>query len=1012
MRSLRSSASRNGGGFSRCSLSEADVYQELRKSLRSAGEISSTEVSSYRALCGGAWRPRNQAFWRVQYTPWDQPNNPWYVAIVYPVESSCINDCSSASRGPRGRASRLPPKEIFESLLMLAELQYFLWKVREKYGATTIQKSHAHELFFCDDRRKERIDVTALLPDLDVVGWAGNLLRRLQSMENGGHTVPLGCWRVDPEEAYAGDIREWRRELVLTPTEALTVTGHIPKSQLQQHQSDNESDNNELAKRPAVPGQSTRKRKLNNPTSATNNGRKHGECIGEPVLMKEIKPVPVREDGKKDGPVVSESDHTDDEGREPRHPRSLVAISHETRASEIETMRQHQRESESEWVTGQMKQRVATGVDSLTGSDSALPQGQSEGYNSGDLHGQFYQLSLTQAADSHEHDHEHDHAPEVAVTFKHKTDSSDSELERLEVVGRSAKWTTEEKRQTVPLKRRRTQHSPTSTKATSTRSEDDEQGSLSDGNTDGEEFHPVEIEQAPPRRTGRLLRRPKRFHASIHCADIEDGSPVKVKAKTSQRQRQGFVKDGAKQLVVARASDSTESLAQSDVKESNGSEQHTRRSTGSRHVNTDKGDTETCDDSKPLRRSSRPRIPTFREGGCQEELGGEIRHQVEQSSARARRSRSVACGISSEHGRAYLVRIKANRRLMDAKLEAFVAADGLPAREVPPLSDPAQPAPRKYALRDRVARSYLDDLSESGLEESEHSNLLDTGDVISAAARHPAFVLSKSNRLSILNLLSEYDQVSCKRHGSCYSLPSYKNDVSARSAVDSLLDQLEALDEKHPSTEADDKECLEEQQLNNRIARLLAGRRNHEIHTRYKEKEQAEYLANAVRQEQWISKKKAPTMEETEWEQIVDRPIQFEATRTMRRARIHGKERCPCTKTSIRGKASVDDTTECRLCEDTVDVETAPDRSMFPTFYTIDTDAPEFLQKDEDPSGNDDQIKEAEGQEKKATRASKRMQWDSTKRHETIRKLTELKISMDFVESYNEGLLEKQVTGP
>jgi hypothetical protein len=588
------------------------------------------------------------------------------------------------------------------------------------------------------------------------------------------------------------------------------------------------------------------------------------------------------------------------------------------------------------------------------------------------------------------------------VLVKHKPDTSDSELECPEGGGCGAKRTADGKQQEIPLlqaKRRKTVSSPTSTKSTSTKGEDGQQDSLSDEDTDEEEFQLAEAEEAPPRRTARRLLRTKRYGAYI-----EDGSLAEMKAKRPLPQRQGVLKDGAKQLMAG----STPFPAHADLEVSAGDEQGPRRSTRARHVNTEKGDTETNNDSKPLRRSSRSRIPSLRASESQTEIENET-PEVEQASSRARRSRRVASGIGSEHGRAYLVRIKVNGRFTGSKLEAYVATEGLPEREI---QLPSEPAPRKYALRDRVARSYTEDLSESGLEESEHPTSLDTGGDTAAAANHPAFVLSTSNRLSILNLVSEYNEVSFERHGSCYTLPSYRNDASAKSAIDSLLEQLETLDDKHPHTEAGDKESLEEQQLNNRIARILAGRRNHEIHARYKEKEHAEYLANVVRQQQWIRKKRAPTTEEMEWEQIVDRPIQFEATRTMRRARIHGKERCPCAKTSIRGQASVDDAPECRLCDEAEDVETAADRSMFPTFCSIDPDAPEFLQRDEDSSNSDDQKKEAAEQEKKATRASKRMQWDSTKRHETIRKLTELKISMDFVENYNKGLLEKQVTGP
>ena len=275
------------------------------------------------------------------------------------------------------------------------------------------------------------------------------------------------------------------------------------------------------------------------------------------------------------------------------------------------------------------------------------------------------------------------------------------------------------------------------------------------------------------------------------------------------------------------------------------------------------------------------------------------------------------------------------------------------------------------------------------------------------------FFLSTTNRLSSFALASEYSEISCKRYETCFALKPFIDDIDATDAVNSMWYELEELDSKHPLNEEFDEDFASEQQLRNRTARIMQGRRSQEKSIRHKEKEQAELLANRLLQ--LANRKRAPpTIEELEWQQIVDRPLLFQGASTRRSKTISGRDTCPCTRgIATRGgnKEEEEQVPSCRLCSNPDECETTepiPVKNMMPLMRQIDVDAPEFLHRDyaDDPSGDKEDAKGPKVSPA-ATRGSKRTKFDPKKRKETMGKLFEVKASMDFVEQYNAGLLQE-----
>lgn len=372
-----------------------------------------------------------------------------------------------------------------------------------------------------------------------------------------------------------------------------------------------------------------------------------------------------------------------------------------------------------------------------------------------------------------------------------------------------------------------------------------------------------------------------------------------------------------------------------------------------------------------------------------------------------------------------LVRIKVTGEDFVDPLGAVMASEGIPRSPRNPnhsfsSSEPAN----KYSLRVRRAQSYEEDDDDTILEDpvpteagiaSDDSDDEDTPRYVVTP-----FIMNRKNILKVEKLVENYEESCYKRYGTCFSLKNGK-DVSAKTSVDSLQKELEALDRKHPmEEEEDDEDIVAEQQLHNKTLRIMQGRRSQEKNMRQKEKEQAEHLANVLLSKNWTSKKKAPTIEEREWAEIVNRPILNSEARTVRGKRVGGRESCPCATTLTRNRDEQGPT--CRLCVDTSKLfegpsDPVPVKHMMPLFRRIDIDAPEFLERDGEGGVNLD-IKDSEeahktddSDEKKASRVSKRMKFDPRRRRETSKKLSELRHTMDFIEQYNFGLLPKITTG-
>jgi len=275
-----------------------------------------------------------------------------------------------------------------------------------------------------------------------------------------------------------------------------------------------------------------------------------------------------------------------------------------------------------------------------------------------------------------------------------------------------------------------------------------------------------------------------------------------------------------------------------------------------------------------------------------------------------------------------------------------------------------------------------------------------------------SFVLSQTNRLSAFALAKEYDEIFCKKHDNCYPLKPFVDDAGAINAVTSFLDELLILDAKLSRGEELDKDFVEEQQIRNRTARIMQGRRSQEKNVRDKEKLAAERLANKLLQNQWINKKRATvTVQELEWKAIQDRPVLFQGNDCRRTKMVGGIEACPCNVTDTRASNNKNEAQQrypCRLCSSLsyTKSEPIPVKNMMPMVRQIDVDAPVFLERD-----NADDVQGAEGDgdsktSRVATRGSRRMKFDPKKRNESVGKLVEVKASMDFVEQYNAGLLE------
>lgn len=372
-----------------------------------------------------------------------------------------------------------------------------------------------------------------------------------------------------------------------------------------------------------------------------------------------------------------------------------------------------------------------------------------------------------------------------------------------------------------------------------------------------------------------------------------------------------------------------------------------------------------------------------------------------------------------------LVRIKVTGEEFVDPLGAVMSSEGIPRsrRATNQSSSSSEPA-NKYSLRVRRAQSYEEDDDDTILEDpvSTEAGITsdDSDDEDTPRYVVTPFIMNRKNILKVGKLVEDYEESCYKRHGTCFSLKNGK-DISAKTSVDSLQKELEALDRKNPlEEEEEDEDIVAEQQLHNKTLRIMQGRRSQEKNMRLKEKEQAEHLANVLLSKAWTSKKKAPTIEEREWEEIVNRPILNSEARAVRGKRVGGRESCPCATTLTRNRDEKGPT--CRLCEDTTKLfvgtsEPVPVKNMMPRFRRIDTDAPEFLERDGDGGVNlarkasEEAHKADDSDEKRASRVSKRMKFDPRRRRETSKKLAELRHTMDFIEQYNFGLLPKITTG-
>ncbi|CAB9515528.1 expressed unknown protein [Seminavis robusta] len=975
MKTSRSSASRGKrSAHSRGKPKEVDVYEQLRNSLISAAELTSGGVSSNMFVCGGAWRARKQSVWEVHYTPWDQPDNHWYVATIH----------STGSR--RGsRSSRLPPRDVFESLLMVAELQYFVVKVFDKFGVTPMEPDPEEE-YWCSDRFKEKIDVGMLLPELGKFGLAGRLLRRMMSTE--GQKTDKGGWRVEPEQAYALDIKEWRPEIVLGPEEIQQSKAKSMQASSQQPSSGKETDATLYAGRP-VPLPGVKKQKVMNPSSQ--RGRHRGAGFQPVSILANNRPVVAKvadDEMTNNGPVVSESDHStdDDECKEwsdnnqARPKKQTKALHHEASHSETDVSTLHQdrarlagRQSSRPRVK---KRPYGAGTSSML--DSTALEGQTDAFNSGSLHRQYHRMGLGPQPHSPGRTHEHAEEVEVQEHYQNEDAQADKDYEpleddmTLEDHGEEQTLSSDDGTRQPFLRprstrKRKSPHMPELT----TSGEVDSTANLARPRQPADSSE-VSASAEPVRKSKRARKEVQRYD------DTNYAKPPRGVAKD---------KDG-----------------QAESAGNPGEHQGHSRGMATRSHRTD------------------PRLETD-DGNGQDDEHPSVRFEDPPTKTRTS-GRIVSSRTNAICPRLCLLHVKVNGRFLAEPLEALMCAEGIPREES------GEQSSKKYSLRERVARSYSEDDSESHYEEvaqadnaslppeAEHA-ASDEDDEVAPTSTGPPFVLSTSNRLTTLNLVHEYNDVACKRHELCFPLGSYRNDESAKEALESLRTQMEELNEKQPFVDPDEDDFLAEQQLHNRTMRIMQGRRSQEKSMRYNEKEHAEHMANVARQQQWINKKKAPTIEETEWEEVLDRRIQFSTCRTMRTRRICGSENCPCETSGTRttrgastGNAKAD-APSCRLCSgaaNSAEDTCIPDKNIMPLCRLIDTDAPEFLERDAEVN-EDEQKQNEEPTEKKSTRVSKRMQFDAQKRHETIMKLSEIERSVDFIEQYNAGLLEKITTG-
>jgi len=316
--------------------------------------------------------------------------------------------------------------------------------------------------------------------------------------------------------------------------------------------------------------------------------------------------------------------------------------------------------------------------------------------------------------------------------------------------------------------------------------------------------------------------------------------------------------------------------------------------------------------------------------------------------------------------------------------------------------------PERYSLRERKTPNYSEDFMYDGIEFETAASVPSTGTESapvdkdhSAVTSTRPFVLCTSNRLSMLKLAQEYEEIDYRRKGVCFSLGSYsQSDEGARRAVQSLLNEMEELNAQHPV--APNEEALTaELQVHNRAMKLMSGRRSQEELVRNKEKEEAELLANRFVQQQWLNnKKRGKPVEDREWDEITNRPVHFDGAAVTRRTkRGAGTTVCPCDKSPLT----------CRLCHPPTDSGClVPNKDMVPLVRRIDIDALDDDGGDDDgPGGNADGD---EGEAKKrasrvSTRATKCLKFDPLKRRETTIKTAEIMYSMDFIEDYNAGFL-------
>ena len=327
----------------------------------------------------------------------------------------------------------------------------------------------------------------------------------------------------------------------------------------------------------------------------------------------------------------------------------------------------------------------------------------------------------------------------------------------------------------------------------------------------------------------------------------------------------------------------------------------------------------------------------------------------------------------------------------------------------------SSPVRRSNRTRTCRADSY-EEPAEKEIVEMEEAVWVDEAD-----EAKPTFVLDTSNKLSATRLVTEYEDVCLKQHGTCVALNGFHgDDESAKEAVSSLLEECETFNSKlNPSEE--DEDLIAERQLAGRSMRIIQGRMNQEIIARIKEKEQAELLAIELAY-QWKNKKRhALTVNEMEWEAIQDRPVYFAPKNVRMHSRTNGSTNCPSAPKNTRSRSGNPVTTTaeeeepCQLCRNPDEEEDSKPpanlkKNMVPLFRTIDVDAPDFEDRDLD----EEELEKKKAAEKdskptRKTRGTNRLRNDHRARQETMMKLSELKHSIDFVDQYNSGLIREKL---